>query len=597
MSSATPNPGQWTSPTATVTLTNAGTQSVGGVRVALDLPADVVFQGGNEATASQGTFSPYTAPQVWTVGTLAAGASATLECNLFYMTTGARSLVAHVSAQGTPDVDSQAGNGFGNGEDDESCFEFRGAGACPSNGGGNGGGGTGGGNVPAGFAAEAGSVSVSQADGNQWTPITFQGAYTDPIVVAHLNTSNGGEYAHVRLRNVSGGGCEVQIEEWEYLDGGHATETVSYVVVEAGTYDLGGGRVWVAGRRSVGASWAAVAGAPSGTYAAFATAATTNDARACVVRQRRTNGQLELRLQQEEALPNDHAAEQVHYLLVTEGTGTLDGDRWRAAYGADELTGVDRAFTYAGAFGSTPALLADLQTYDGGDPAYLRTKNPSASGFTGFCEEETSADPEVNHTTERGGYFAVAPGVWGASTTAALRSGDFYAEPTGRRVETYWPVAAGAAAAGVDRYEVERLGPGGSWELLGAAGAHGGRVARVFDEAPAYGDNVYRLRTLRTDGTYLLSRERTVRFAIDREAIAIFPNPTADYFTVVVPRITEHAVDIQVVNTLGQVVLARRLVDRADDRAYVPHRIPAGHYRVYVTVGGVREGYGLVVAE
>ena len=132
ITSTSPNPNIWTTFNATVTITNSGGASVSGVSMQMALPPDMVFVGGNEATSSQGSFNPYSAPQTWTIGTLAAGASATLDANLFYMTTAPRRLTAWVSAQNGTDADSQAGNGFGNGEDDEACFEFRGGGACSS---------------------------------------------------------------------------------------------------------------------------------------------------------------------------------------------------------------------------------------------------------------------------------------------------------------------------------------------------------------------------------------------------------------------------------------------------------------------------------
>lgn len=131
-SSTNGNPGQWQFGSGRFTLTNTGTSAASGITVMLRLPSAFVYEGGNEATASQGAFNPYSNPQPWSVGSLAAGASASLEVNLFYMTTGSRRMTAWVSAQNATEADSQAGNGFGNGEDDEACFEFQGRGACAS---------------------------------------------------------------------------------------------------------------------------------------------------------------------------------------------------------------------------------------------------------------------------------------------------------------------------------------------------------------------------------------------------------------------------------------------------------------------------------
>ena len=43
-------------------------------------------------------------------------------------------------------------------------------------------------------------------------------------------------------------GFEVRVQEWDYLDGQHATEQVNYIVVESGSHELPGGARVEAGR-------------------------------------------------------------------------------------------------------------------------------------------------------------------------------------------------------------------------------------------------------------------------------------------------------------------------------------------------------------
>ena len=51
----------------------------------------------------------------------------------------------------------------------------------------------------------------------------------------------------VRVRNVGPTSFQFRLEEWDYQDGPHGTETVSYLVVEAGAYAVPGGGTLVAG--------------------------------------------------------------------------------------------------------------------------------------------------------------------------------------------------------------------------------------------------------------------------------------------------------------------------------------------------------------
>ncbi len=51
-------------------------------------------------------------------------------------------------------------------------------------------------------------------------------------------TSNGDQPLTVRVRNVTATGFEFQLDEWQYLDGWHAGESIGYLVVEAGEHTL-----------------------------------------------------------------------------------------------------------------------------------------------------------------------------------------------------------------------------------------------------------------------------------------------------------------------------------------------------------------------
>ncbi len=52
----------------------------------------------------------------------------------------------------------------------------------------------------------------------------------------------------IRIRNVDENGFEIRVQEWDYLDGWHKLETVSYLVMELGSYSLEDGTKVEAGR-------------------------------------------------------------------------------------------------------------------------------------------------------------------------------------------------------------------------------------------------------------------------------------------------------------------------------------------------------------
>ncbi|MCF8443009.1 MAG: DUF11 domain-containing protein, partial [Saprospiraceae bacterium] len=106
----TANPVIYSTYTTTATLVNKGPQAATGVKVKWTKPAGVVYTGGNEFVASQGSFNP-NGDQVWTVGTIPANGSATLTVSYFLLQNGAPSTYAQVTAANETDVDSQPNNG------------------------------------------------------------------------------------------------------------------------------------------------------------------------------------------------------------------------------------------------------------------------------------------------------------------------------------------------------------------------------------------------------------------------------------------------------------------------------------------------------
>ena len=165
---------------------------------------------------------------------------------------------------------------------------------------------------------EVGSLKKSQAR-LLWNTLTFNRSYTNPVVLMQMTTYNGGHASHIRLRNVNSHSAQFQIEEWDYLDGWHTTEEITYVVVEAGTHKLEESLVLTAGLTSANNSWATVnfTNTLGSTPVVISRSQTHNDAAAIVTRQRNiTPTSFQVRVQEEERNNQNHANESIGYLIL-----------------------------------------------------------------------------------------------------------------------------------------------------------------------------------------------------------------------------------------------------------------------------------------
>ncbi len=84
---------------------------------------------------------------------------------------------------------------------------------------------------------------------HNWTTVTLNNTYVDPVVVAGPSSGAGRHPLNVRIRNVSSNSFEIHLDEWEYLDAWHTKETVDYLVIESGEHTLTDGSVIVAGNQ------------------------------------------------------------------------------------------------------------------------------------------------------------------------------------------------------------------------------------------------------------------------------------------------------------------------------------------------------------
>ncbi|MFC1685372.1 hypothetical protein ACFL0R_07910 [Pseudomonadota bacterium] len=213
------------------------------------------------------------------------------------------------------------------------------------------------------------------ADG-AWSPIPINSAFGDPVVILSPPSYQDAEPGVGRVRRQSGPDrFEVRYQEWDYLDGAHALERFSYLILEQGRYALVDGaelEVGVFDQDNTGV-WAAQQFSRSfvGAPKVFLTIQTSNDSEAVTVRARNVSASgFESALFEQEMLMDGHAVETVGYLAIYN-----KGDS-----GIVPTTNGDQSYSL-----DTPGLTDQWQEIS---QVALR------------LEEEQSADAEVLHPTE-----------------------------------------------------------------------------------------------------------------------------------------------------------------------------------------------------
>ena len=255
------------------------------------------------------------------------------------------------------------------------------------------------------FAMEFGEVEIT----DQWTRVSFESAYSNPVVVANGLSYNGRSPSVVRIRNITNTGFQIRVQEWDYLDGSHLAEQVGYMVMEAGSHTLNGAKI-VAGyfstNRTSGFGRLTFPEPFDVTPVVVSAVVTNNGNDAVCLRQRRisrTNFRYQL---QEQESSGSHLSETIAY-IACEPIGGADGDvTFEVGRSANAITHNLATIQFdEWYYNRPPVIITGMQTTDGNDTASLRWLNKGAQSVQVFVEEEQSHDSEVNHTSEVVGYF------------------------------------------------------------------------------------------------------------------------------------------------------------------------------------------------
>ncbi|WP_319548578.1 hypothetical protein [Desulfogranum marinum] len=258
------------------------------------------------------------------------------------------------------------------------------------------------------FAIEIGEVEVN----HNWKRVELEHSFTNPVIIAGPPSYNGNAPGVIRLRNIDSTGFEIQFAEWDYLDGYHATETVSYLAVEKGHHTVDGTTI-EAGSLTGTTSFKTTSFQTtfSNTPIVMTTIASINEPETIAGRIRNVSSSgFQYYFTEQEANANTHTKETVNYLAWEEGNGLIDAINVEASYTANAITHDWEYVDFQNTTEQLPFLFADLQTTNGSDVSATRMRNPTETRFQVKVEEEQSKDSEVNHTTEVIGYLIFTSG-------------------------------------------------------------------------------------------------------------------------------------------------------------------------------------------
>jgi hypothetical protein len=256
-----------------------------------------------------------------------------------------------------------------------------------------------------GLPGEVGSVAHEQTADGDWHGVGFERTHEAPVVVSKPLSYADETPCHVRLKNVTDDGFDLQHEEWLYLDGDHRPETSHFLTLAAGDHTVDG-RPVEAGRvrtdnRFTGFSFDT---AFEDRPVVFAQSQTYEGPNPVVTRLRNVTADgAEAMVQEEEGEERGgaHRTETVGYVAVPTGTGTVDGQPFEVGVTSahEEWRRIDFEQDY-----EDPKFVAGIQTFHGPNTANLRYRDLSASGVEVHVEEEQSQDEETLHRYERVGY-------------------------------------------------------------------------------------------------------------------------------------------------------------------------------------------------
>ncbi|MEM9446540.1 MAG: hypothetical protein AAGA18_14435 [Verrucomicrobiota bacterium] len=260
---------------------------------------------------------------------------------------------------------------------------------------------------------ESREVIIKQNDPDSWKLIEIDGEFNNPVVIANIRSFNHAEPAFANIRNITPQSFEMQVKEFDYLDGVHTSETVSYLVVEAGSFFLG--KIYVEAGFIEGVTDSTKTQVFTADFPEvpiiFTSKVTQNNSNAVFSRSKNVDkDQFKVRLSAEEANLSPLAGERIAYIAVQQGLTQAVDDIEIYATTYHNITNKWHQLNFP--FFGVNSFLGSVQTR-GGDPSVLRFDHGGTLYTEVSIQEEQSADQETRHREESVGIIAIREALTG----------------------------------------------------------------------------------------------------------------------------------------------------------------------------------------
>jgi hypothetical protein len=250
--------------------------------------------------------------------------------------------------------------------------------------------------------------------------VTFLREYQNPVVFAQPLSRNENDTSVIRITQLQPRGFTLFVHEAPNKDGIHVPESVSYLVLEAGNWELESGTRLIVGKVETAATvglrvpkiWKEISfDNPFSTNPAVLSQVQSNqDPHWVKTRQKPASlAAFFVALEEEEVKTTPHGNEFIGWLAIEPGSGNWSGHSYEVKLTGETINHLWQDLTFDAPFERPPLFLASLATYKDANNAALRYKSDSLSlnGIKVRVEEDQTADTELTHPEEAISYLAI----------------------------------------------------------------------------------------------------------------------------------------------------------------------------------------------
>ena len=252
---------------------------------------------------------------------------------------------------------------------------------------------------------EVGKMSISGA----LHQVVFAEPFENPVVIANPASYADSDPGIVRINNVQESGFDIRFQNWEYLGTEHSSETVSYIVMEAGSYVLTNGSRLEVGRFDTDLTGDFIQVSFIQPFEIDPVVITSivsavgSDTVAGRIMNVTTSG-FKYTMQEQESNIPEHVMENVNYLAWEPSQGNIsDVLAFEVGKTENVITHDWNELVFSQQFASPPMFFADMQSFNGSDTSSLRYQSLLTESVQVKITEEESLDVETAHVPEEVG--------------------------------------------------------------------------------------------------------------------------------------------------------------------------------------------------